>query len=36
LPVELTPMDAAICTALAETIAGPGKLASRQACFLDR
>lgn len=36
VPVELTPMDAAICTALAETAAGPGKLPSRQACFGGR
>jgi hypothetical protein len=34
--IKLTPMDAAICAALAETAAGPGKLLSRQACFLDR
>jgi uncharacterized protein YbjT (DUF2867 family) len=36
VPVELTPMDAAICTALAETAAGPGKLPSRQACLAGR
>jgi uncharacterized protein YbjT (DUF2867 family) len=36
VPVELTPMDAAICSALAETKAGPGMLPSRQACFLGR
>ena len=36
LPAALTGMDAAICAALAQTAAGPGKLPSRQACFLDR
>ena len=36
VPIALTRMDAAICTALAQAAAGPGKLPSRQACFLDR
>jgi uncharacterized protein YbjT (DUF2867 family) len=36
VPIALTPMDAAICSALAEIAAGPGKLPSRQACFLGR
>ena len=36
VPIPLTPMNAAICTALTETAAGPGKLVSRQACFLDQ
>lgn len=36
VPIALTPMDAAICSALAETAAGPGRLTSRQSCFLDR
>jgi len=36
IPIPLTPMDAAVCNALAETAAGPGKLPSRQSCFLDR
>jgi uncharacterized protein YbjT (DUF2867 family) len=35
VPIPLTPMAGAICTALTETAAGPGKLPSRQACFLD-
>jgi len=36
VPIPLTPMEGAICTALTETLAGPGKLASRQSCFLNR
>ena len=36
VPIALTRMDAAICAALAQATAGPGKLPSRQACFLDR
>jgi len=36
VPIALTSMDAAICAALAQITAGPGKLPSRQACFLDR
>jgi hypothetical protein len=36
IPIALTSMEAAICTALTETASGPGKLASRQSCFLDR
>jgi uncharacterized protein YbjT (DUF2867 family) len=36
VPIELTTMEAAICTALTETAAGPGRLPSRQACFLGR
>jgi len=36
VPIALTRMDTAICTALAQATAGPGKLPSRQACFLDR
>lgn len=35
VPIALTPMDAAICAALTESVAGPGRLASRQSCFLD-
>jgi uncharacterized protein YbjT (DUF2867 family) len=34
IPIDLMGMEAAICTALAETEKGPGKLPSRQACFL--
>jgi uncharacterized protein YbjT (DUF2867 family) len=34
IPVELITMEDAICTALAEEKDGPGKLPSRQACFL--
>ncbi len=33
IPIELTPMDQAICNALAEETSGPGAI-SRQACFL--
>jgi uncharacterized protein YbjT (DUF2867 family) len=36
VPQPLTTMEQAICTALAETQAGPGKLPSRQSCFLSR
>lgn len=35
IPVELTDMQQAICDALVEEKDGPGKLPSRQACFLD-
>lgn len=35
IPIRLTPMNEAICTALTETESGPGHLPSRQACFLD-
>ena len=35
VPVELKSMDEALCTALTEVREGPGKLPSRQACFLD-
>jgi uncharacterized protein YbjT (DUF2867 family) len=35
VPIPLTPMAGAICTALTETQAGPGKLPSRQSCFLE-
>jgi uncharacterized protein YbjT (DUF2867 family) len=35
VPIRLTTMDAAICAALAEEAGGPGRLPSRQACFLD-
>ena len=34
--IDLTTMQDAICTALAETEKGPGQLPSRQACFLIR
>jgi uncharacterized protein YbjT (DUF2867 family) len=34
IPMELTTMEDAICTALIETEKGPGQLPSRQACFL--
>ena len=34
IPIELTTMQEAVCTALAETEKGPGQLLSRQACFL--
>lgn len=36
VPIALTPMEAAICTALSETAAGPGRLPSRQACLRGR
>ena len=35
VPVTLKSMDEALCTALTEVREGPGKLPSRQACFLD-
>lgn len=35
IPIDLTTMQGAICTALAETEKGPGQLPSRQACFLQ-
>jgi uncharacterized protein YbjT (DUF2867 family) len=35
VPITLRSMDEAICTALTEVREGPGKLASRQACFLE-
>ncbi|MDY0038825.1 MAG: NAD(P)H-binding protein [Desulforhabdus sp.] len=34
IPIRLIPMEEAICTALTEIEAGPGKLPSRQACFI--
>lgn len=34
VPIPLTPMEGAICTALAQTLSGPGRLPSQQACFL--
>ncbi|ABW65967.1 NAD(P)H-binding protein [Desulfosudis oleivorans] len=34
IPIHLTPMETAICNALAEETEGPGKLLSQQACFL--
>jgi len=36
IPIDLIPMSQAICTALVETEQGPGKLVSRQACFIGR
>ena len=35
VPIELRSMDEAFCTALTEVREGPGKLPSRQACFLN-
>lgn len=35
VPMPLTPMEGAICTALTQTLAGPGRLPSQQACFLN-
>jgi uncharacterized protein YbjT (DUF2867 family) len=35
IPIELVSMQEAICAALAETKKGPGKILSRQACFID-
>jgi uncharacterized protein YbjT (DUF2867 family) len=35
VPIELKSMDEAICTSLTEVREGPGRLPSRQACFLD-
>ena len=34
VPIQLIPMDRAICTALSEAKDGPGKLVSQQACFM--
>ena len=34
IPIDLMGMEEAICTALAETEKGPGRLPSQQACFL--
>jgi uncharacterized protein YbjT (DUF2867 family) len=34
IPIKLTPLEQSICNALQEVEAGPGKLASRQSCFL--
>jgi uncharacterized protein YbjT (DUF2867 family) len=34
IPIELTPFEQSICSALQEIEKGPGKLVSRQACFL--
>ena len=34
IPIELTPFEQSICNALQEMEKGPGKLVSRQACFL--
>ncbi len=34
IPINLTNMQEAICTALIETEKGPGQLPSRQACFI--
>lgn len=34
IPIRLIPMEEAICTALTEIEAGPGKLLSRQACLI--
>lgn len=36
IPIPLTPLEVSICNALQEIAAGPGKLPSRQACFLAR
>lgn len=35
IPIDLMTMEEAICTALAETEKGPGRLPSVQACFLS-
>jgi uncharacterized protein YbjT (DUF2867 family) len=35
IPIPLTPLEISICNALREVEKGPGKLLSRQACFLD-
>jgi len=35
IPLHLTPMEQAICSALAEEESGPGRLLSQQACFLS-
>jgi uncharacterized protein YbjT (DUF2867 family) len=34
IPIKLTPLEQSICNALQEVKAGPGKLVSRQSCFL--
>jgi len=34
IPIQLTPLEMSICNALQEVEAGPGKLLSRQSCFL--
>jgi uncharacterized protein YbjT (DUF2867 family) len=34
IPIELTPFEQSICSALQEVEKGPGKLVSRQACFI--
>jgi hypothetical protein len=34
IPIELTPFEQSICNALHEVEKGPGKLVSRQACFV--
>lgn len=34
VPITLTPLDHSICNALVEAQGGPGKVASRQSCFL--
>ncbi|MFP3870696.1 MAG: NAD(P)H-binding protein [Syntrophobacteria bacterium] len=34
IPIKLTPFEQAICNALGEMEKGPGRLVSRQACFL--
>jgi uncharacterized protein YbjT (DUF2867 family) len=36
IPIPLTSLEVSICNALQEIAEGPGKLPSRQACFLDR
>ena len=36
IPIPLTPLEVSICNALQEIAEGPGKLPSRQSCFLDR
>jgi len=36
IPIPLTPLEVSICNALQEIAEGPGKLPSRQACFLNR
>jgi len=35
IPIRLTPLEISICTALQESRGGPGKILSRQSCFLD-
>jgi uncharacterized protein YbjT (DUF2867 family) len=36
IPIKLTPFEQSICNALQEIEKGPGKLISRQACFLPK